>query len=344
MLDTKDRTQTVVLSIRNLTVQYGTSRGPVSAVNSVSFDLKRGEILGLVGESGSGKTTLAMALVGLIRPPGRIVGGEILLDGRNLATLSPMEYKAVRLSQIALMPQGAMNALNPVVNVREQILDGIRDHGILLTPAEADRHVASLLERVGLRPEVARMHPHELSGGMKQRVALAIAISLRPQVIIADEPTSALDVVVQKLVIETLRDVQEELGAAIILVGHDMGLMAQTVDRLGVMYAGRLVEIAPMREALVSPQHPYTRLLIDSLPSVTEKRKLQGIPGLAPQLLNLPRGCAFHPRCPHAFERCERETPALIAPTPQRAAACHLLEDALATGLSNPLTGAEKRV
>ena len=316
----------VVLQIRNLTVQYATARGPVSAVNQVSFDLRKGEILGLVGESGSGKTTLAMTLVGLLRPPGRIVGGEILLNGRNLVKLSPQEYKSVRLSQIALMPQGAMNSLNPVIPIREQILDGLRDHGIQLTTAEADRHIASLLERVGLRAEVANLHAHELSGGMKQRVALAIAISMQPQVIIADEPTSALDVVVQKLVIETLRDVQEELGAAIILVGHDMGLMAQTVDRLGVMYAGRLVEIAPMRDALISPQHPYTRLLIEALPSVTEKKKLRGIPGLAPQLLNLPKGCAFHPRCPLAFEPCSTVSPEIRPAGLDRAAACHLLE------------------
>jgi peptide/nickel transport system ATP-binding protein len=318
--------QEVVLRICELTVQYGTSRGPVSAVNNVSLDLRKGEILGLVGESGSGKTTLAMTLVGLLRPPGRIVAGEILLDGRNLAQLSPHEYKSVRLSEIALMPQGAMNSLNPVIPIREQILDGLRDHGILMTTAEADRHIASLLERVGLRAEVANLHAHELSGGMKQRVALAIAISMQPKIIIADEPTSALDVVVQKLVIETLRDVQEELGAAIILVGHDMGLMAQTVDRLGVMYAGQLVEIAPMRDALVSPQHPYTRLLIEALPSVIEKKKLRGIPGLAPQLLNLPSGCAFHPRCPMAFDQCSSISPVLISTGPERAAACHLLE------------------
>jgi peptide/nickel transport system ATP-binding protein len=195
-----------------------------------------------------------------------------------------------------------------------------------MTPAEADRHVTALLERVGLHAGVANMHAHELSGGMKQRVALAIAISMKPKVIIADEPTSALDVVVQKRIIETLRDVQEELEAAIIMVGHDMGLMAQTVDRLGVMYAGRLVEIAPIRDALLTPQHPYTRLLIEALPSVTEKKKLQGIPGLAPQLLNLPQGCAFHPRCPHAFEPCQTDDPQLRILARDRAAACHLLE------------------
>jgi peptide/nickel transport system ATP-binding protein len=316
----------IILQVQDLQVNYDTSRGPVSAVNHVSFDLRKGEILGLVGESGSGKTTMAMALVGLIRPPGRVAGGKIILDGRNLVGLPNSEYRIVRLSEISLMPQGAMNSLNPVTRVREQIIDGIRDHNVLMTPAESDRHIASLLERVGLRSEVANMFAHELSGGMKQRVALAIAISLQPKVIIADEPTSALDVVVQKRVIETLRDVQEELGAAIILVGHDMGLMAQTVDRLGVMYAGRLVEIAPIRDALLSPQHPYTRLLIEALPSVTEKKKLQGIPGLAPQLLNLPNGCAFHPRCPHVFEPCQVENPDLRILALDRAAACHLLE------------------
>ncbi|MEZ4620670.1 MAG: ABC transporter ATP-binding protein [Caldilineaceae bacterium] len=316
-----------VLQIRDLRVQYDTSRGPVNAVNHVSFDLQKGEILGLVGESGSGKTTLGMALVGLIQKPGRVVGGEIRLNGRDLAKLRRHEYKAVRLSEIALMPQGAMNSLNPVTRIREQILDGIRDHGIQMTQREAEIHVEHLLDRVGLRPEVANMHAHELSGGMKQRVAMAIAISLQPKVIIADEPTSALDVVVQKRVMETLKDVQEELDASIILIGHDMGLMAQTVDRLGVMYAGRLVELSPIKEALVNPQHPYTRLLIESLPTTKGKKRLRGIPGLAPQLLNLPRGCAFNPRCPHTFDHCLQENPPLREAIPQRWAACHLLED-----------------
>ncbi|MEZ4731420.1 MAG: ABC transporter ATP-binding protein [Caldilineaceae bacterium] len=316
----------IVLQVRNLHVHYATPRGPVKAVNDVSFDLHKGEILGLVGESGSGKTTLGMALVGLIRSPGRVAGGEILLNGRNLAGLSEEAYKKVRLAEIALMPQGAMNSLNPVTRIREQILDGLRDHGVVMTRAEAEQHVQSLLEKVGLRGEVANMHAHELSGGMKQRVAMAIAISMKPKIIIADEPTSALDVVVQKRIIETLQDVQAELGASIIMIGHDMGLMAQTVDRLGVMYAGQMAEIGDVRKTLVDPKHPYTRLLIESLPSATEKKPLRGIPGLAPQLLNLPLGCAFHPRCPHAVDRCTLEAPHLIEAAPHRWAACHLLE------------------
>ena len=315
------------LHVRNLQVHYATPRGAVKAVNNVSFDLYKGEILGLVGESGSGKTTMGMALVGLIRSPGRVAGGQILLNGRDLAGLSADAYKKVRLAEIALIPQGAMNSLNPVTRIREQILDGLRDHGIVLTSAEADKHVASLLDKVGLRSDVANVYAHELSGGMKQRVAMAIAISMKPKVIIADEPTSALDVVVQKRVIETLQDVQQELGASIILIGHDMGLMAQTVDRLGVMYAGQLAEIAPIRETLIAPQHPYTRMLIESLPAVTEKKPLRGIPGLAPQLLDLPSGCAFHPRCPHCFDRCITDTPTLRMTDQGRWAACHLLDN-----------------
>ncbi len=317
----------VVLQVRNLKVHYATPRGPVKAVNDVSFDLHKGEILGLVGESGSGKTTMGMALVGLIRSPGRVAGGEILLDGRDLATLSEEAYKKVRLEEIALIPQGAMNSLNPVTRIREQILDGLRDHGILLSKVEADKHIALLLDKVGLRPDVANVYAHELSGGMKQRVAMAIAISMQPKVIIADEPTSALDVVVQKRVMETLQEVQKELDASIILIGHDMGLMAQTVDRLGVMYAGQLAEIAPIHETLIAPQHPYTRMLIESLPAVTEKKPLRGIPGLAPQLLDLPSGCAFHPRCPHCFDRCIVEVPALQMAAQGRWAACHLLDN-----------------
>ena len=317
-----------ILRIHDLQVQYGTSRGPVSAVNHVSLELHRGETLGLVGESGSGKTTLGMALVGLIQKPGRVVGGEIWLDGQDLTKISPREYRAVRLSQIALMPQGAMNSLNPVTRIREQMLDGIRDHGVSMTQAEADKFLSDLLAQVGLRPEVADMHAHALSGGMKQRVAMAIAISMQPKVIIADEPTSALDVVVQKRIMETLQTVQENLGASIILIGHDMGLMAQTVDRLGVMYAGRLVEISPVRDALIDAQHPYTHMLIESLPSTKGKKKLTGVPGLAPQLLNLPPGCAFNPRCPHTFEPCTVQHPSLIEVGPRRMAACHLLEEA----------------
>ncbi len=314
-----------ILQVKDLRVYYDTLRGPIKAVDGVSFDLKEEERFGLAGESGSGKSTLARALIRLIKPPGRIVGGEVWLDGRNLLTISEEEIQALRLAEIAMVAQGAMNSLNPVLRVRDQILDGLKDHGVLMSQEEMDRHVRDLLERVGLRPEVANMYPHELSGGMKQRVCIAIAISLRPRVIIADEPTSALDVVVQRQVMETLLRVQEEIGAAVILVGHDIGLMAQFVGRLGVMYAGKLVEVSPVPGVFTRPRHPYTQLLISSLPSLEQKGAFRGIPGLPPSLLELPPGCAFHPRCPHVMDRCKMEEPIIKEVGSNSWAACHLL-------------------
>jgi peptide/nickel transport system ATP-binding protein len=239
-------------------------------------------------------------------------------------TLSEDEMRRLRLARIALVPQGSMNSLNPVLAIRDQVADALRDHGVLTTRRELDGRLTGLLRRVGLGPEVAGMFPHQLSGGMKQRACIAIAISLAPRVIVADEPTSALDVVVQKQVMDTLARAQADLGASVILVGHDMGLMAQFVDRLGVMYAGKLVEISPVRDVFTRPLHPYTRMLIASLPSFERKGAFQGIPGLPPPLRDLPPGCAFHPRCPLAVERCRTETPPLREARPGAWAACHL--------------------
>jgi peptide/nickel transport system ATP-binding protein len=314
------------LQVQDLRVSYFTDRGAVKAVDGVSFGVMPNERLGLVGESGSGKSTIALALMRLIRPPGVIEGGTVQLDGVNLLDLSDDQMRRLRLATLALVAQGAMNSLNPVVRVREQILDAMRDHGEKLSKQAANERVASLLEQVGLQPNVADRFPHELSGGMKQRVCIAIAICLRPKVILADEPTSALDVVVQRQVMETLGRVQEELGASVVLVGHDMGLMAQFVHRLGVMYAGRLVEVAPVRDIFTEALHPYTQLLIASLPSLTEKGSLRGIPGLPPSLLDRPPGCSFHPRCPHAMQRCAVDDPTLVGVGPDRWVACHLYD------------------
>ena len=246
---------TPVLRVNDLRVYYHTARGPVKAVDGVSFALEPGTRLGLVGESGSGKSTMALALMRMIKTPGRIEGGQMLLGDTDLARLDEEAMRQVRLSQISMIPQGAMNSLNPVVRIRQQIADGLRAHGIKLTGKELEVRISQVLEWVDLEPAVAQMFPHELSGGMKQRVCIAIAISLRPKVIIADEPTSALDVVVQRQVMETIKRVQEELGAAVILIGHDMGLMVQFVDRMVVMYAGKVAEMGSIRGMFTQPMH-----------------------------------------------------------------------------------------
>jgi peptide/nickel transport system ATP-binding protein len=313
-----------VLRVEGLSVRYDTPEGAVRAANGITFRVRAGERLGVAGESGSGKSTMALSLLRLIKPPGRIEGGSVWLDGRDLMTLSDEEMRRLRLARIALVPQGSMNSLNPVLRIRDQIADALRDHDVAATGRQLDARLHDLLPRVGLGPEVAGMFPHQLSGGMKQRVCIAIAMSLSPKVIVADEPTSALDVVVQRQVMDTLARAQADLGAAVILVGHDMGLMAQFVDRLGVMYAGRLVEISPVRDVFTEPLHPYTRMLIASLPSLVRKGVFQGIPGLPPPLRDLPAGCAFHPRCPLAMDRCRSETPVLREARPGGWAACHL--------------------
>ena len=313
-----------VLRVRGLSVRYHTPLGAVRAAEDVTFSLRAEERLGIVGESGSGKSTMALSILRLIKPPGRIEAGEVRLDGVDLLTLSEEEMRRLRLARIALVPQGSMNSLNPVMRIRDQIADALRDHGAGMARRQVAERVRDLLRWVGLGPEVAGLFPHQLSGGMKQRACVAIAISLRPRVIIADEPTSALDVVVQKQVMDTLARVQKDLGASVILVGHDMGLMAQFADRVGVMYAGRLVEVSPVRDIFTKPLHPYTQMLIASLPSLERKGVFQGIPGLPPLLRDLPPGCAFHPRCPFAFDRCRTETPALREAQPDAWAACHL--------------------
>src|ERR687897_787826 len=256
-----------ILEVDDLHVHFPTPRGPVKAVDGVSFTLQPGERLGLIGESGSGKSTIALAVMRLIKPPGKIVDGRILLDGTNLLDLTDEEMRRRRLSEIALVTQGAMNSLNPVIRIRPQLLDGLQAHGLRLSKQGAEARLAELLQSVELEPEVADLFPHQLSGGMKQRVCIATAISLKPKVIIADEPTSALDVVIQRRVMQTLRRVQDELGAAVILIGHDMGLMAQFAQRVAVMRAGQLVEVNNVHEIFARPQHPYTRLLMESLPS-----------------------------------------------------------------------------
>lgn len=317
----------LLLEVQDLRVHFQTSRGPVKAVDGVSFALTAGERYGLIGESGSGKTTIALSILRLIKPPGRIEGGRILLDGTDVLTLSEEQMRQTRLAEIALITQGAMNSLNPVIRIEEQIADGLRNHGVRLSRQALEDHVTDLLRRVGLRAEVAHMYPHQLSGGMKQRVCIAIAISLRPRLIIADEPTSALDVVVQRQVMQTLWQVQQDLGASVILIGHDMGLMAQFADRVGVMYAGRLVEEGTVHDLFARPQHPYSQLLMASLPTLEEKGAFHTSSGAPPSMLELPTGCVFHPRCRYAIDRCFVEEPRLLDVWDGHRAACLLLEN-----------------
>jgi len=255
-----------VLEVKNLHVEYRTAKGAFHAVDDVSFNLDKGERFGLVGESGSGKSTTILALMRMLRG-GQVTGGQLRLNGRDLLAVPDRDYRALRFAEMSLVPQGAMSSLNPVLRIGEQIGDIFDDHGVRHGHAERVRVIGELLGRVGLPATVQHRFPHELSGGMKQRVCIAMSIALRPSLILADEPTSALDVMVQKQVLGTLGKVQRELGAAVILIGHDMALMAHFVTRIGVMYRGRLVEMGPVREVFARPQHAYTRMLIESLPS-----------------------------------------------------------------------------
>jgi peptide/nickel transport system ATP-binding protein len=317
-----------VLEVRNLQVSYHTPAGAVRAVNGVSFYLRPGERLGLVGESGSGKTTTALSLMRLLQTPAMIEGGEVLLNGVDLLRLSEQEMRQARFADISLIPQGAMNSLNPMMKIGEQLRDTIRAHRAAVSSSiTIDDRIKEVLASVELDTNVIYSYPHELSGGMKQRVCIAMAILLNPKVIIADEPTSALDVVVQRQVMETLRRVQEAMGASVILVGHDMGLMAQFVDRVGVMYGGKLAEVSPVRNIFKDPLHPYTQLLIKSLPNLDTKEDFRGIPGLTPSLLKPPPGCMFHPRCPQAMQSCSVVVPVLAEVQPERWVSCLLYEE-----------------
>ena len=316
------------LQVRDLNVTYRVPGGAIRAVDSVSFDVARGERLGLVGESGSGKTTTALALMQMLREPGRCEGGTAIVDGTDLLALPPARMREHRLRTISYIPQGAMNSLNPVHTVERQMRSAVLDHSISSPRAELHRLCVTALAGVGLGPDVLRHYPHELSGGMKQRVCVAIGMLLGPKIIIADEPTSALDVISQRLVMETLGREQHRTNSALLLIGHDIGLMAQFVHRLAVMYAGRLVEIGAIHEVLTRPRHPYTRALIASIPRLRDRGRLGGIQGVTPSLRQLPPGCAFHPRCPSQFERCLHDKPLLDDDPGGHHAACHIRDAA----------------
>jgi peptide/nickel transport system ATP-binding protein len=316
-----------VLRIEDLQVSYYVDTGRATALAGVTLSLNPMEKLGLVGESGSGKSTMALAMMRMIKPPGRVEGGKVIVGGVDLRTLPDKEMLKARLSKIAYIPQGAMNSLNPVMRIGAQMTDAIVAHHPRMEKSEVTERCLQSLRSVDLNRNVYKMYPHELSGGMKQRVCIAISILLKPQVIICDEPTSALDVVTQRQVMETINHVQKLIGAAVILIGHDMGLMAQFVDKVAVLYAGRLMELSTVRNMFTNPKHPYAKALINSLPSLENKGVFQGIPGLAPSILRLPGGCAFHPRCQFAMEVCRTTVPPLQTLEDGRTVACHLFTD-----------------
>jgi peptide/nickel transport system ATP-binding protein len=322
----RTKPSTDVLRVENLEVTYYTDSGRAKALDDVSFRLQAGQKLGMVGESGSGKSTMALAMMRMIKPPGRIEGGKVFVGDVDLMSLNDEEMRQARLSRIAYIPQGAMNSLNPVTRIGSQLVDAIKSHRSGDSRSQIEERCIHALKSVDLDPRVFRMYAHELSGGMKQRVCIAIGILLEPQVIIADEPTSALDVVTQRQVMETIDRVKDQINAAVILIGHDMGLMAQFVDKVAVMYSGRLVEVSTVREMFTDPKHPYAKALISSLPNLDNKGVFQGIPGLAPSLLRLPSGCAFHPRCAQAMDVCKAKRPLTRTLQNGRLVTCHLFD------------------
>jgi oligopeptide/dipeptide ABC transporter ATP-binding protein len=317
-----------LLSVEALTTVFDTARGPVPAVDDVSFEIRAGETLGLVGESGSGKSVTALSLMRLVRPPGRIAGGRMLFKGRDLLRLDEESMRAVRGAQISLIFQEPMTALNPVFRVGDQIAEALLVHG-RATRAEARASAIELLRSVGItNPEShVTAYPHQLSGGMRQRVMIAIALACEPPLVIADEPTTALDVTIQAQILELLRARRKALGLSLLLITHDLGVIAETADRVAVMYAGRIVETGPVREILRAPKHPYTRGLLASIPGGTPGTRLHAIDGSIPLLGSLPAGCAFNPRCPDRFEPCTIDPPPPYGVGPAQTARCYLYRE-----------------
>ncbi len=304
---------------------YLTARGPVKAVDGVSFAIQPGEVVGLAGESGSGKSTIAHAILRILHPPALITGGQAIFDGQDIMEMNDTELGQFRWCKISIVFQSAMNALNPVMKIRDQITDVMRHHG--LSKSEANERAVSLFDLVGIEPQRLDSYPHQLSGGMRQRAVIAIALALDPPLLIMDEPTTALDVVVQKDILQQIASLREKLGFSILFITHDLSLLVEISDNIAIMYAGEIVERAPARELLEFPMHPYTLGLMNSFPSISGARhKLTGIPGSPPDLVAPPTGCRFHPRCSKAMPACSRVAPLTRAISSNHSVACHLFD------------------
>ncbi|MGH8740476.1 MAG: ABC transporter ATP-binding protein [Burkholderiales bacterium] len=315
----------MILEASHLRVEFPTRRGKLVAVDDVSFGIAPGEVLGVVGESGAGKSVTGMALIGLLEPPGRIAGGAVRLEGRRIDNLPHEELRRVRGRKIGVVFQDPLTSLNPLYTVGQQLVETITTH-LPLNRSEAKNRALRLLAEVGIPGAEARFdhYPHHFSGGMRQRVVIALAIAAEPALIIADEPTTALDVSIQAQIIALLRRLAHERGTAVMLITHDMGVIAETAQRVAVMYAGRIVEIGPVQAVIHAPRHPYTVGLMGSIPKISvQRQKLMQIDGAMPRLNAIPRGCAFNPRCPKRFERCLADRPDLL-PAGAGQAACWL--------------------
>jgi len=315
-----------LLTVEDLTTYYRVMRGYVKAVEKCSFNIEKGEALGLAGESGCGKTTIALSLLRILPPGGKIIEGKIFLDGTDILQLNEDEMRReVRWKKISLVFQGAMNAMNPVVKVKDQIIEAIQLHEPHVSKKEAEERVSKLFELVGIEPSRAENYPFEFSGGMRQRAMIAMAISCNPELLIADEPGTALDVIVQAQVLKLLEELKKKLNMSLILISHDLSLIAEICEKTAIMYAGNIVEIGDSVSIFKNPQHPYTVGLISSFPNIkSEKIKLVSIPGSPPDLLNPPQGCRFHPRCKYAMEICRKTHPELMVIDKNHMVACHL--------------------
>jgi peptide/nickel transport system ATP-binding protein len=322
---------TALLEVKNLRVEFPTRRGTLLALDDISFEIAPGEILGVVGESGAGKSLTGAAIIGLLEPPGRIAGGEVRLDGQRIDNLPYEQLRAIRGRKIGAIFQDPLTSLNPLYTVGRQLIETIRTH-LPVSETDARQRAIRLLAETGIPAPEARidMYPHQFSGGMRQRVVIALALAAEPKLIVADEPTTALDVSIQAQIIQLLKRLCKEHGAAVMLVTHDMGVIAETCDRVAVMYAGRIAEVGPVGAVIHQPKHPYTVGLMGSIPAMDEDReRLLQIDGSMPRLNAIPAGCAFNPRCPQVFDRCRVERPDLL-PAGATRAACWLHDPTLA--------------